>query len=108
MRFETIAQEDFQIPAEYLCDGCGYEPVFSEQAKCEVCVKMDQFNRFASEINDVFGAIDRISRMINDAFMEVENEIYDDPALDIESEKARIKAEVAKKIAGALTQLDLI
>ena len=45
MRFETIAQDDFQIPAEHLCDGCGYEPVFSEQAKCEVCVKMDQFNR---------------------------------------------------------------
>ena len=36
MRFETIAQEDFQIPSEHLCDGCGYEPVFSEQAKCEV------------------------------------------------------------------------
>ena len=108
MRFETIAQDDFQIPSEHLCDGCGYEPVFSEQAKCEVCVKMDQFNRFASEINDVFGAIDRISRMINDAFMEVENEIYDDPALDIEAEKARIKAKVAKKIAGALTQLDLV
>ena len=71
------------------------------------CVKMDQFNRFASEINDVFGTIDVFSRVINDALMEVENEIYDDPALDIEAEKARIKAKVAEKVKGVLTQFGL-
>ena len=70
--------------------------------------KWISFNRFASEINDVFGTIDVFSRVINDALMEVENEIYDDPALDIESEKARIKAKVAEKIVNTLTQLDLV
>ena len=56
----------------------------------------------------MFGTIDVFSRDINDALMEVENEIYDDPALDIESEKARIKAKVAEKIVNTLTQLDLV
>ena len=70
-------------------------------------MRKEQFANFASEINDVFGTIDNISRVINDDLMEVEYEIYDDPALDIEAEMARIKTEVAKKIKGVLTQLDL-
>ena len=54
MRSEHLTFDDFQIPAEHLCDGCGYEPVFSAEAKCEVCVKIEAFAKFASEINDVF------------------------------------------------------
>ena len=69
---------------------------------------IEQFAKFASEINDVFGTVSNISRVINDDLMEVEHEIYDDPALDIEAEMARVKTEVAKKIKGALTQLDLV
>ena len=65
-------------------------------------MRVENFARFCTEINDVFGTIDNISRVINDDMMEVEYEIYDDPALDIEAEKARIKAEVAKKIKGRL------
>ena len=48
-----------------------------------------QFAKFASEINDVFGTIDRISRVTNDDLMEVENEILDDPNFDLETEKER-------------------
>lgn len=107
MLFEHRTFDDFQIPAEHLCDNCGYEPVFSEEAKCDVCVKIEAFAKFASEINDLFGAMDVFSRSLNDALMEVENEIYDNPALDIDAEKARIRAEVASRIQGVLRQLDL-
>ena len=107
MRFENLTYDDFQIPAEHLCDGCGYEPVFSAEAKCEVCVKIEAFAKFASEINDVFGTVDTLSSIVNDALIEVENEIYDNPALDIEVEKRRIRELVAKRIQGVLSELGL-
>ena len=107
MRSEHLTFDDFQIPAEHLCDGCGYEPVFSSQAKCEVCVKIEAFAKFASEINDVFGTVDVLSRVVNDALIEVESEIYDNPGLDMEVEKRRIRERVAKRIQGVLSELGL-
>ena len=107
MRFEHLTYDDFQIPAEHLCDGCGYEPVFSAEAKCEVCVKIEVFAKFASEIDDVFGTVDVLSGVVNDALIEVESEIYDNPALDIEVEKRRIRAMVAKRIQGVLSEFGL-
>ena len=70
-------------------------------------MKKQQFVKFASEINDVFGTIDRISRVTNDDLMEVENEILDDPNFDLETEKERIRVEVAKKVKGVLNQFGL-
>lgn len=106
-RLTHTQDSDFEIPEQHLCDACGYEPVFSEQAKCEKCVALAEFAKFAVEIEDAFGTISVLSNAVNDALMEVENEIYDNPALNIETEKARIKSEVAEKIKGVLRQFDL-
>ena len=46
-------------------------------------------------------------RVVNDALIEVENEIYDNPALDIEVEKRRIRERVAKRIQGVLSEFGL-
>ena len=69
MRSELVMHEDFQIPEEHLCDGCGYEPVFSAEAKCGMCVKMEAFGKFCEEINDVFGTLDVFARLVNDMFI---------------------------------------
>lgn len=107
MRFEHLEHSDFQIPEGHLCGSCGYEPVFSAHAKCDVCLKLEQFTQFASEIHDIFGTIGAFSRTINDALMEVENEIYDNPGLNIEAEKRRIRARVAEKIQRVLLEFGL-
>ena len=107
MRLEPRTFDDFHIPDEHLCDGCGYEPVFSADANCPTCVSIEAFAKFAAEINDALGTIDVFSKVINDALFELENEIYDDPSLDLETEKARIKAKVAEKIKSVLSEFGL-
>ena len=64
----------------------------------------DEFRTFASEIQDMFGTIKVVSRMINDVMMETEYEIDDNPKLDIEAEKRRIKSEVVSRIEGVLSE----
>ena len=58
-------------------------------------------------MNDVFGSIGVLSRVINDALMEIENEIYDNPGIDIEIEKARIRAEIVAKFESVLSEFGL-
>ena len=65
------------------------------------------FDNFASEVQDVFGTLDVLSRVVNDDLMEVEHLILDDPNVDIEAEKERIKAKVATKIQGVLSEFGL-
>lgn len=107
MRFEHVFPEDLQIPANMLCDGCGYKPVFSADAKCPTCVSLEVFAAFASEMNDAFGSIAVFSQRINDELMAIENCIYDDPGLDVEVEKLRIRQMIAERIQGVLSEFGL-